>query len=602
MLPSLIYAQSICDSLLVSKKIIENEYSCHELEGEESLDKLTDYMNKIKSDNLSNLSNQFKKKLREIALKETLLKRQEYLGLSYNLPSLSKDLLQCGKSHSYSNQDKRSFMEDMLSSWEYAPQMGVAIMNAQNIFQESKLNRLKRNDIITLEYMNVLKANILFEDNKNFEALNLQADHKYTRSLRECNEIKSKCRKGRSSPSSKYSCTKLNMCFNDALSLKENTKNDLLEKRKSLLKMVATSPMLFNNTDEGDILSALKSNHLRPSETMKTYLKNISPEIMRAYNNAKNLDSFTDDYLDEIKKNLSSIYNDQDFHKEFDKELVNELERLDQAALALCQGKGEDLHHYDDLVAKTLASMFEAGKKRGESELNLAMGQSAYCHLMNTKPPGEDKMSGVEIGAFALLGIGFALQVIPVVGNISGAGLIATGMAISGGTILTGYTVKDIYTQNKKLNSEIALHSTGLHGYEQLLKTRDERNSLIRWGAADIALVGADLKLLSKLKRVGSSRRYDTDRRRSLDDLEAKHGGEGQTKNVMNKYFPGNKYNISKADQIYINSLSKMIEDDILKTLKSKSENALKGSEDLRAQVEKETKDVLESIVRKCNR
>ncbi|MBT4790944.1 MAG: hypothetical protein HON90_05195, partial [Halobacteriovoraceae bacterium] len=385
-----------------------------------------------------------------------------------------------------------------------------------------------------------------------------------------------------------------------------------------LYDMVQSSPLLFNNTDEGDWLSSTKSTELKPSPLMHKILSkfelsmkfelqplstNSSPEEVKAY--FSKYEQTIDQLIDNEKK-----FNE--LSKTTKVELNKEMKRLNQAANYICNEQGKNLHNYPSLVEKTMEEIFE----HNNSKQQVAATQAAYCHLLNTKPLIEDGLSVASIAGFAMLGVGFGLQFIPGVGTVAGGMVLSASTALlaGGGGMLTGVGIKDTIDSQSKLNREIGLHSADLNDYQNVIIAKEIRNTNVVMSVVDTALVPVDLAAYRILKnktpnlpaetivkntdrrvehrgkntnRQGA-RRFDDALRSTVDQVENELGKVKKLKLLL-KYNKA-EYNLNPRDKIYLAAMADMLEQEL------KKNKGLKGKK-LKKKVQKE----LDKIINKCN-
>ncbi|MFT6630628.1 MAG: hypothetical protein ACJAS4_000570 [Bacteriovoracaceae bacterium] len=211
---------------------------------------------------------------------------------------------------------------------------------------------------------------------------------------------------------------------------------------------------------------------------------------------------------------------------------------------------------------------------------------------------------------------------------IGGAALIGGGVcALSYGLgcaagVAIGIEVGAVGISQGRLNNAKIAFNAGLTDAQKTLDRESERN--LSMYLAPLALVGEPGKLIihnaskvgskligrkvalkqstpvdNELLPAGNSRRYDFEKRKTLDDIEKSIGGNNRSQKIFNRYYPNNKYNIDNGDKIYIAAIAKDLEKDIRTTL---LRNGLKPESKLfKSKLRKDVQEVLDSIASKCN-
>jgi hypothetical protein len=211
---------------------------------------------------------------------------------------------------------------------------------------------------------------------------------------------------------------------------------------------------------------------------------------------------------------------------------------------------------------------------------------------------------------------------------IGGAALIGGGVcALSYGLgcavgVAVGLEAGAIGISQARFNNAKIAFNAGLTDAQMILDRESERN--LSMYLAPLALVGEPGKVIIKnaskagrkffgkngaLKQditvdneilpAGNSRRYDFEKRKTLDDIEKSIGGNNRSQKIFNRYYPNNKYKIDNGDKIYIAAIAKDLEKDIRTTLLG---NGLKPESKLfKSKLRKDVQEVLDSIASKCN-
>lgn len=556
-----------------------------------TIDNLSKAMDNIEEDTLQSISNNLKKRLTFHGVKQTIEKKYDYDGLFENLSlGPSNELLECGRVHSKYDKSKLSAydkVQDLLTNkFEYNPDIAIQILKDRRK-KKSSVNKIKQRDFLMLNLINGLKVSALLDINKNHSRDSKRAEEDYDKAL-------SKCR----SYVNRYNITsskKYRPCYEKAKELKNKRQDELAQQIAPLYDMVHPSPLLFNNSDQGSILSVLESDKLSGSPFL-AQIKSVLPN--KALRRVKFLLQNNDNQgLEEYLKNNVGMFNEildnpDNYEKLYSSsraEVAEEIERLNKAAEALCMNEGENLHHYPGLVEAAMNDMTQKSLNKDILFHQTRAAQAGYCHLLHNEPIGKNEMSAATIGGLALLGVGAALQVVPVLGNISGGMMISVGAGLaltSGGAILTGQGFVDAYKSQRTFNQDIALHSVGLKGYEDLLESKNTRDLNVVLSGVDAVLVPIDLKLIAMAKKEAKSagnsqrlqgdnlskrvangrfRRYDNYQRKMINELFDDKKMAERIKILNNRYNPKNINELSKADKAYYGAVADMIEKDVAK-------------------------------------
>lgn len=479
----------------------------------------------------------------------------------------------------------------------------LAVLNEiknENQRKPPRINGEYKKDIMNLNLINSLRARSLFYENRDYKKLKQEALASRNFSNLKCENKRKKCKNGFSIFENTFKCSEeFEICSNESNNQYNETVASLDKKRKPLLDMVQTNPLLFKNKIDGSLLSLFSSDELEPSDYMKEIINEIPLELQQDYYKAKgdkSLNSFFDRRAMELSQIGDNLYKKS--QNSFDQGIDNQFKEIDKMILDILTGKEKVLHHYPKLVDEVLADMMNDSKSEKDLKDNLSAQQAGLCYLFK-EYPDESGMSSSAITGFVLLGVGMGLQFIPGVGNIAGAAILSARV---GGTIMTIDAANDVLNNFDKLDQEVALHTAGVTTYQKLIETKGDRDLNSALFGLDAALIGLDLGALKKMKKAKLKnnmvktnkdpefRRYDNERRKMLDELEASHGGAEETAKVMRKYFSENEYPMSNADKIYIASMEKMIRTDLKQSIKGISESEL----------DEKTKEILVSIAKKC--
>ncbi len=155
----------------------------------------------------------------------------------------------------------------------------------------------------------------------------------------------------------------------------------------------------------------------------------------------------------------------------------------------LCKSDGSDLHHFDHLAKEVL----NESKTNGKAHL---ADQAGYCYLIQTEP----KRTG-GLGIAALLGAtvaivgGVALQFVPVVGNLAGAGLIASAV----GGFVFSYDAYDRYSAaaDERSATETVYQGSNVWATPRdLFEAQDKARNQAALATAEVALSALDAALI----------------------------------------------------------------------------------------------------------
>lgn len=445
---------------------------------------LSTFVEKIESHTLTILEKQFEDLLQSQAIKQLLNKKSEYHGL-YNQINYktSPKLLNCG-----------------LKSVEH----------------KYPSDKSKQKDFMALNIINGIKALALFDLNKNYYQESSDIQKKRTWSLNQCQQKKLRCRKKTPIYKNTKHCSHTHdQCVQKVQRDSKKQQTLLDQKIAPLFEMVGSSPLLFNNANEGSFKAIFDSYELRPSPLLKNIKRILPTEAINKMKgplkemDRKGIDQFYHNNAETIHKLINSNKVYAQLQSETDKELSREFRRLDQAIFHLCQGKNENLHHYPKLVQATFTDILTTIPSHEHREHQITASQVAYCQLLRNKPLKKNKTSFAAISGLTLLGVGATLQIIPILGNFSGGYLltVGTGLALTGGSVLTGVGVLDTKEAHEGLNQEIGLHSAGFHGYSEVLASKKIRDQGSYWLIADSALFAFDLQALRSIHKISAHKK-----------------------------------------------------------------------------------------------
>ena len=559
----------------------ENQIICFNGEAiEYNMTEISTDMNNVEEYVVDLVSDEFKKQLYKNAINETLKKRSEYYNLFNGIDYSFSDVLnECRESHK-KNKSRRSFLDAVGYNTEYNPLIGKEIDS--HPLSSQAVNKEQQRDFISINLINSIKAQALLEINNNHEENMDDVYSEYNQSNINCNIIYESCMNLNKGP---ICITNNKKCYKESREIRDARLNQYSMNIKPLHSMVGNSPLLFSNLADGEVFSSLSTDDLEASTMLKEFNKVIPNKFIRR---AKFLIEQNDkqglrDFFSENASELNNIIDDKSNYKKLSKasttEIKKELSRIDSLSEKLCDIDSNQLHANPDLVNFTLNQMYSKAKNKDSLKNQVRMWQAGYCHLLDKEPISDGGSNLAAIGGFVLLGIGVGLQFIPVAGNAIGYGLIAGGVALS------GIGVVETVDKSEKLKEDIALYSAGFGGYKNILDSKEDLASSLKWSIADAVLLPLDLHALKAMKNSNKIKvpptsnpklpngykRYDHEQRAAIDKIEKDLGRD--FKRLNNKYNPDNVHELSKADKVYFAGVAKMLEKDLIKTTPSLKEN-----------------------------
>lgn len=483
------------------------------------LSKLSKIMSNVQESTVDQMGQQFEKRLQQTALSSILDTKLVYTGLfeDQKYPPAT-DLSSCINV-------RANYKDNKIKS-----RMELSLKRNESNLKVATFSKIKQKAMIKLNLINALKANALFDRNTNHYKNLDKIDFLASQGRYACNSENLKCRKRTSIFSNTYHCSEnKEKCY---LIVSEKKKKQITKTNqliKPLYRMVKSSPLLFQNSNDDSVIAPFLTSKLDRSPFMDKLLDKIPLSMNKemhlaiSQNDPKALNMF----LNRNSKALNAIVDNPNNYKGFldaaSSAVSKKLVDLNQAAGEICSGNGDNLHHYPGLVNLTMNKMFARAGKENLSHQILS-GQAAYCHLLNTRPFGESQKSWASISGFTLLGVGAALQFVPVAGNMVGAGVM-----LAGGTILTGKGYNDFLESDSKYVQENGLHMSGLQGYEDLLKSKNDRDSNLAWSIADTALLPFDLIFALKMvKKEARTSKVSSSLDSPVKDLEQAYKHEGE--------------------------------------------------------------------------
>ena len=209
------------------------------------------------------MSAEFERDLASLAVRKVLNTKGLYIGVSGAIPT-AESLVLCGA-------DNRKH------------QISRDIFGSKHRLSKSKFDPVKQKDFMALNIINAIKAQALFEQNKDHYSLTDQATRQLRWSFNQCNYEQRKCKDDTPIWKGNQHCIdKLDICKDEARAVKKVTLAELDKKISPLYSMVSTNPLLFNNADQGNWAAAFKSNKLTPSPLMAMILKVIPNKTSEA--------------------------------------------------------------------------------------------------------------------------------------------------------------------------------------------------------------------------------------------------------------------------------------------------------------------------------
>jgi hypothetical protein len=381
-------------------------------------------------------------------------------------------------------------------------------------FRETVFNQESQDDFIKLNIINAIKAQAYFEKLKEdkviprYEYSVAQSKLRNNWRINKCRNQNKQCRDEVSIFSTLYHCTETkNYCFNQSRSIKDNeiknTEQYLDKNQGPIHKVVQISPLLFNHCRKDNIIGVFPVSELTPSPFLKSITKNLNPTIVQDMKkliidkNEDGINIFFEKNKEKINQTINNKNTMKQIKEKAHEQLLIHLEKIDSSLHRICDSEGEGLHNYPGFVQKTFKELYKKTPKLTLQEINDKMisSQMAYCHLLNKYPPEEESVSLAAISGFTLIGVGAALQVIPIAGTATG-----TALVIAGGTVFAAQASYDTWESHKKYQQEIGLQSAGYIGYKKRQSSQKLRNQNLAWTAIDIIALPLDLAALRHFK------------------------------------------------------------------------------------------------------
>lgn len=531
-----------------------------------SYSQLAKMMTDIKESTMKSMAKNFKHLLAKTAYEKIREKRNEYIGLYDDFDySLNKELQKCDR--------------DLLGS-------DVRYKNSN-----SKIDLAKQKDILILHLINALKVDGLFKENKNYYKKHKEAVIESNQNRNKCQVKKRTCENKTAFWRDTYHCQEsYDLCLGLTKDYLDSQQKALDENIRPLYEMIQKAPLLFENKIESGFFAGMLTENLSASDFQKKIIAYFPHETIKDFERLLNTASVSERaYEDFFSKNSDVINGIIDDPKIFEsliaamkKESQNELERLDEAASAICKASGEMLHLNQEIVAITMDDYFGKAKNQNELKNRISFFQASHCFLLQKEPATDGGPSVSAIGGMALLGIGGAMQLIPIVGNVAGSGLIIAGasLSVTGGGTLAILGLRDGLSQTEQLGQSIGLYSVGMGGYKELLQKKENRDGALSASAVSMVLLPLDLwglNYISNLKKMGTnivtrskrvpvelSRRLNIAQREVLDELDVSLGAKRLI--YLDRYVGLGPDDLSKPDQIYLGAIAQMVEEEIKKS------------------------------------
>ena len=486
---------------------------------------------KIETKTLNQMGLQFTNRLKVSAIKNVIKGALQYDGVFSDINYQDKDLKSCSSSNSLAWQEIQKYREA----------------------KSQELDLEKQKTLIEINLINAIKAEALFQNNKSYYREKERSKHTFNRAVNQCNYKERKCRKSTSMLETTYHCSENKAeCIRD-IKLKKSSRDVFIESSAApLFSMVQSSPLLFKNSNDGNPLAAFSTNKLRRSKMQKKYISKVPIAMIKDLSrlmkneNKKEVRTFFESQANKLNKIIKNKKNYNELQDVTKNAANSHVKRLNSALSSLCSGEGEKLHHYPAFVEDVMNEMYENSNTE-YLENQIIASKAAYCHLLDVSPLSKSSVSLASISGFSMLGVGLALQFVPVVGNAFG-----TGLLVAGGAVLTGVGYSDYLTSEMKYQGDVAMYSAGYTGYNELIRAQKMRDENFAWSVADTVLVPLDLSVLRVMKskkrvskNLKSSKMSKNELQKFLKDFLnalSKSPGQKLTEKEMKVFFNINKY------------------------------------------------------------
>lgn len=270
--------------------------------------------------------------------------------------------------------------------------------------------------------------------------------------------------------------------------IKERYQIIIDEKMAPIGQMISEAPMLFDFRNDFSLTNWVNIK-IEPSQIMLELTHGFSSELIseleKAYNKNKTILAFKDILLsDEYNAFLNSYaqtkIKDQNLKQLFKEKLTDYIIKSNTGGLNICENKGQNLHHSDDIVSLTLH------KNAGLSNYHNIMSRDTvgFCYLKENFPDKKIDTFTWKTGVgFLSIGIGTALQIFVGPGTATGIALIGAG-----GAIITGETYFNSKISYKKEMEARTLNYAGWKGFREVIELAEQTQDLKNNVGTDLAL------------------------------------------------------------------------------------------------------------------
>ncbi len=136
------------------------------------------------------------------------------------------------------------------------------------------------------------------------------------------------------------------------------------------------------------------------------------------------------DMLERLSTLIDQAVASEEMHESLKNEITDYQNQLGESAANVCQSDGEHLHQFNSLVRDATARELEGINDPQERQRFLARRQAAECWMLEDDPPEYE--GGLPTG-FMALGVGaLALGMVPGIGWVASAALMAAGTGVAG--------------------------------------------------------------------------------------------------------------------------------------------------------------------------
>lgn len=205
---------------------------------------------------------------------------------------------------------------------------------------------------------------------------------------------------------------------------------------------VDSNPLLFNRDDSRSLIPFVSSESNYVPSDFANQVKDLpgASEISNAVvavlaENPENPREAIEQRLAEpdmlalMAGAISSAQESEELNNSLKNEITEYQNELGESARDVCRNDGEHLHQFPALVNDVIAEDLEGVTDPRERERLLARRQAAQCWMLEDDPPEDE---GGLPGGFFALGVGaIALGMIPGIGWVASAALIAAGTGVA---------------------------------------------------------------------------------------------------------------------------------------------------------------------------